>query len=199
MDLLLAMLASGTLVLAPVPDVPSPAELMGTYGTLAPLSDPLAIGLSETTVPAATEQPVFRYSEAYYRRLDIHRKASYAILPLFAFQFAAGQQLYEHGSEAPAWARRGHPVGAAAISTLFLVNGYTGVKNLWEGRQDPDRPTSTVVHGLTMLTSAAGFTATAILGMSAEGNPDRRQTHRTVAISSMAIATAGYLTMLLRD
>lgn len=186
MDLLLAMLASGTLALAPAPDIPSPAELMGTYA---------ATGDADVTAG----QPIFRYSDAYYRRLEIHRKASYAILPLFAFQFAAGQQLYEHGSQAPAWARRGHPVGAAAISTLFLVNGYTGVKNLWEGRQDPNRPTSTVVHGLTMLTSAAGFTATAILGINAEGNPDMRQTHRTVAISSMAIATAGYLTMLLRD
>ncbi len=195
MDMLLVMLTSGALALAPTPDIPSPAALMRTAGMHMDLAAPVG----EDATGAAEGQPIFRYSDAYYRRLEIHRKASYAILPLFAFQFAAGQQLYEHGSQAPAWARRGHPVGAAAISTLFLVNGYTGVKNLWEGRKDPERPTSTLVHGLTMLTSAAGFTATAILGMSADGNPDQRRTHRTVAISSMAIATTGYLIMILRD
>src|SRR5690606_22971425 len=138
----------------------------------------------------------FRYSEAYFKRLAIHRTASYAILPLFAFQFAAGLQLYDKGQGAPAWAREGHPIGAVAIASLFAVNGVTGVMNLWEGRKDPDRPTRTVVHGLMMLSAAAGFTATGFLADDARNTASGKRTHRTVAISSMVTATAGYLAKL---
>jgi hypothetical protein len=146
--------------------------------------------------PMAPQQAPFRYSEAYYRRLAIHRAASYAILPLFAFQFAAGLQLYEHGQEAPGWAREGHPIGAIGIAALFATNGVTGVMNLWEGRRDPDRPTRTVVHGVLMLAAGAGFTATGFLADEAKRTMGGRRTHRTVAITSMGIATVGYLSML---
>lgn len=166
------------------PVVPSRLDV----GTPAP--PPIAVG-DVTDV----QQAPFRYSEAYYKRLAIHRTASYAILPLFAFQFAAGLQLYDKGQGAPAWAREGHPIGAVAIASLFAVNGVTGVMNLWEGRKDPDRPVRTVVHGIMMLTAGAGFTATGFLADDAKNTLNGKRTHRTVAISSMLVATAGYLSM----
>jgi hypothetical protein len=147
-------------------------------------------------VAVAGQQPAFRYSAAYYRRLDVHRYASYAILPLFAFQFAAGTQLYDKNTEAPAWARTGHRIGATAIAALFVTNSVTGVWNLWEGRKDPDRGKRPVVHAIMMLAADAGFTATGLLAERAERSPDDRRMHRTVALSSMAVATTAYLLML---
>ncbi|MHB1297177.1 MAG: hypothetical protein ACYC0B_01510 [Gemmatimonadaceae bacterium] len=152
-----------------------------------------AVIAAPITVP---QDSVFRYSDAYWKRLDIHRKASYAILPLFVFQYAAGAQLFDKGQEAPAWARDGHPIGAIGIGALFLTNGVTGVMNLWEGRKDPDRETGKVVHAVMMLTAAGGFTATGFLASEAKRTDSGRRTHRAVAISSMAIATAAYLTRL---
>lgn len=143
-----------------------------------------------------TQEPAFRYSSAYYRRLDIHRTASYAILPLFAFQVAAGMQLYDKGAEAPGWARDGHPVGAVGIAALFATNGVTGVMNLWEGRKDPNRGKRPVVHAILMLSAGAGFTATGFLASEAKRSDSGRDTHRAVALGSMAIATVGYLSML---
>jgi Na+/H+ antiporter NhaA len=147
-------------------------------------------------VLAPTQDSVFRYSAAYYKRLDIHRTASYAILPLFAFQVAAGMQLYDKGAEAPDWARTGHPIGAIGIAALFATNGVTGVMNLWEGRKDPNRGKRPVIHGIMMLTAGAGFTATGFLASEAKRTDSGRDTHRAVALSSMAIATAAYLSML---
>lgn len=148
---------------------------------------------------AAPQDSMFEYSAAYYRRLDVHRAASYAILPLFALQLAAGSQLYDKSFEAPSWAKIGHRVGATGVAALFVVNTVTGIPNLIEGRKDPERSPRKVFHALMMLTAEAGFTATGILADRAERSPEDRRTHRTVALSSMAIATIGYLTMLLPD
>lgn len=198
MDLLAAVLASASLLLT----------LDGTGAVAAgPVAAPrfprpavAPIARARPLPPVAADDPLpqapFRYSAAYYRRLDIHRAASWAILPLFAFQYAAGTQLYDKGASAPAWARRGHPVGAAAIGTLFAVNSVTGVWNLWEGRRDPARGARPVLHGVLMLAAEAGFVATAVLAERAEGSPDDRRLHRTVALSSMGVATTAYLLML---
>jgi hypothetical protein len=174
--------------------------LVGSALMAFPPADPATAGplaIDRFARPAvAAGQPAFRYSEAYYRRLDIHRKASYAILPLFLFQAAAGMQLYDKGAEAPAWAREGHPIGAIGVAALFATNGVTGVMNLWEGRKDPARGKRPVVHGIMMLTAGAGFTATGFLASEAKRSDSGRDTHRAVALTSMAIATAGYLSML---
>lgn len=178
--------------------------LLAALPYLAPMPQPAvgpvvparfaAVAVPPTAIPV--EDSVFRYSEAYYRRLDVHRVASYAILPLFAFQYAAGTQLYAKGADAPAWARTGHRIGATGVAALFAVNATTGVMNLWEGRRDPDRGARPVVHGVMMLTAAAGFTATGLLAERAERSHDDRRLHRTVALSSMGVATAAYLLML---
>lgn len=119
------------------------------------------------------------------------------MLPLFAFQYAAGNQLFDKGGDVPAWARQGHPAAATAISGLFVVNTVTGVWNLYEGWNDPTDQTRRRIHAFLMLAADAGFVTTGILAERAQGGAgDARDTHRTVAIGSMALATTGWLMML---
>lgn len=135
-------------------------------------------------------------SDAYYQRLAVHRAASYAILPLFALQFAAGTQLFEKSSDAPSWAKVGHRVGATGVAALFATNLVTGIPNLIEARrQTTDRGRRTF-HAVMMLAASAGFTATGLMAERAEGDPDARRQHRATAYTSMAVATVGYLSML---
>lgn len=145
---------------------------------------------------ATPHDTIFEYSAAYYKRLSIHRAGSYAMLPLFAFQYIAGSQLYDKSFEAPAWAKTGHRVAATGVAVLFTVNTVTGVMNLYEGRKDPDERGRKVFHAVMMLLADAGFTATGILAERAELAGDDRDRHRTVALTSVTIATIGYLSML---
>lgn len=160
-----------------------------------PAPGPLAQPSLAAAAVAVTDDDV-TYSPAYYRRLEVHRRASYLILPLFAVQFAAGLQLYEHSDEAPLWARAGHRIGATGIAALFATNVVTGVPNLVAGLKDPrDRPRR-VFHASMMLLATAGFTATGLLAERAESNPDDRDLHRALGLTSLGVATVGYLTML---
>lgn len=136
------------------------------------------------------------YSARYYRRLDIHRKASTLIIPLFALQMVAGSQLWDKSTDAPQWAKVGHRIGATGVAALFVGNLVTGVPNLIVGYKDPKDRGRRLFHASLMLAASAGFTATGLLAERAEGNPDARTLHRTVAYSSMGVATVAYLSML---
>ncbi len=136
-------------------------------------------------------------SDWYYRRLKIHRISSYAMLPLFVLQYAAGAELYDNGGEGADWAEDWHGIGAASIAGLFAVNVVTGVPNLIEIWNEPRDRKRRLFHASAMLIAAAGFTATGIIADEAEdGDSSGRQLHRTVALSSMGVATIGYLSML---
>ncbi|MEX2182350.1 MAG: hypothetical protein WD771_09935 [Gemmatimonadaceae bacterium] len=169
MDATLAVLLA-TQLLTAAPRLPSPTE----------------VGRAQDVV----------YTDAYFKRLAIHRTASYAILPLFALQYAAGTQLYEKGDQAPEWAKVGHRIGATGVLVLFGTNVATGVPNLIAGRRDPNERARRFFHATMMLTASAGFAATGILSERAETSPDDRDLHRTVALTSVVIATVGYLSML---
>jgi hypothetical protein len=108
----------------------------------------------------------------------------------------AGMQLYDEGTDAPEWARVGHRVGATGVAALFATNLITGIPNIIEGRKDPSDRRRRFFHATMMLTAAAGFTATGILSERAETSPDDRDLHRAVALTSVTIATIGYLSML---
>lgn len=145
----------------------------------------------------ATARPVaFEYSDGYYKRLKVHKIASFATLPLFVTQAILGQKLYEGGySEST---RDAHTAVAVGTAALFGVNTVTGVMNLWEGRKDPSRKTKTKVHGILMLAADAGFVATGLLAPGDDGGGNR-SAHRAVALTSMGVATAAYLIMLFGD
>jgi hypothetical protein len=140
--------------------------------------------------------PVVNYSDAYYRRLDIHRKASTLTIPLFALQMVAGAQLFDKSVDAPEWAKVGHRIGATGVAALFATNLVTGVPNMIEGFKDPNDRGRRLFHASLMLAASAGFTATGLLAERAEGDPNARNLHRTIAYSSMGVATVAYFSML---
>ena len=134
-------------------------------------------------------------SDWYSRRLTLHRRLSYATIPLFAFQWTAGQQIWDKGNTAPSWARTGHRVGAATIATVFTVNTVTGVWNLWDSRAAP-QGTRRYLHAISMLTADAGFTwAGAVLSEQAERDSGKRALHRKVALTSIGISVVSGVLM----
>ena len=176
----------------------SSAEVPSVESALVALPAPVGLQLPAVNAVQAGDTTVsIEYSEWYGRRLTIHRWASYSTLPLFAFQFLAGRELYEKSSDAPGWARKGHGIAATGVAALFVVNTVTGVWNLWDARKDPEGRTRRTAHGLLMLAADAGFTATGMLAESAESSPEDRRLHRSVALTSMAVATVSYLIMLI--
>jgi len=142
------------------------------------------------------------HSEAYQTRAKIHKYASFATLPLFATELALGQSLYDGsgGDSKKGW----HAAIGASIISLFAVNSVTGVWNMFgaEGRQEKQGRKLRLVHGLLMLAADAGFVATFATTPDGEGEhggasfEDSKSTHRTIAITSIGLGTAGYLAML---
>jgi hypothetical protein len=172
--------------------------------TTAPSLAASAVGAATASaqVVPARRPLAFEYSDGYRTRLKIHEYASFATLPLFAAQFAVGQKLYDgNGSEST---RSLHSVLAASTAVLFGVNTVTGVWNLSEGRKDPNHRTKRMVHGILMAVADASFVATGLMTpesehgeFGSEGGGTSRSTHRAVALTSMGIATVGYLMMLI--
>jgi hypothetical protein len=172
--------------------------------TEAPLS--LAASASALAPPeaqAAGRPRAIEYSDGYRIRLKVHKYASLATLPLFVAQVAVGQKLYNgNGSDGT---RSLHGALAAGTGVLFGVNTVTGVWNLAEGRKDPSHRTKRMVHGILMAVADAGFLATGLMAPESEGGEGgfeggggtSRSTHRTVALTSMGIATVAYLMMLI--
>jgi hypothetical protein len=141
----------------------------------------------------ASRPKAVEYSERYYTRRKIHFIASFATLPLFATQVVLGQKLYDGSTGG---VRTAHVAVATSIAALFAVNSVTGVWNLWEARKDPMHRAKRLTHGLMMLGADAGFVATGMLAPD-EGEVGDRAAHRAVALTSMGVATAAYLLMLL--
>jgi hypothetical protein len=180
----------------PLLDMPVPAEPPAFAAVVTPAPDPL-FPLADTggrTRPRAIE-----YSDLYGVRLEIHRAASYATLPLFVGEFALGQTLYNHppGSSATLTA---HQITALGLAGLFGINTITGAWNLWDSRHDPADKTRRYIHAALMFISDAGFVAS---GASAPGrrrvtqDPGAATTHRTIALASMGVALVGYGMMLI--
>ena len=150
--------------------------------------------------PAAAQQGsapppvVFEYSDAYRMRAKIHRIASFATLPLFGAEAVLGQSLYNDPTSGK---KDAHLAVAGGIGALFAVNTVTGVWNLIEARKDPNHRGRRLAHGLLMLAADGGFLATAALGPDHEDFIEgTRGAHRTVAFTSIGLATTGYLIML---
>src|SRR5687768_5898003 len=93
---------------------------------------PAAATVDTTHSPLQGRPKAVEVSDWYGRRLTIHRRLSYAIIPMFGFQALAGRKIWEKGDLAPGWARTGHRIGATAIASAFTVIVVTGAWNLWD-------------------------------------------------------------------
>lgn len=182
-----ARLANDTLVFRIAPDVRA-ADL------------PIPDLLTPDTVrrrPRAVE-----VSDAYEMRLRIHRYASYTMIPLFALQSIAGNQLYQadkSGAEKPSWAKGTHVAGAVGLATLFTVNTVTGAWNLWESRSNETGRTKRWIHSLLLLGSDACFVYSGVSAGDAKNSQQTRQNHRNVSYVGMGAALVGYAVMLVGD
>jgi len=148
----------------------------------------------QTARPRAIE-----YSAGYETRAKIHRYASFATLPLFATELALGQSIYTDPNARTSAARSAHMAVGTGITGLFAVNTVTGVWNMWESRGDPNHRTLKMLHGILMLGADAGFVATFATGPGGRNNANLdadKQTHRTIALTSIGLATGSYLIML---
>jgi hypothetical protein len=155
---------------------------------------PVAV-LVPVDTPVARRPRAISYSDQYYTRLTIHRYGSYAMLPLFAAEYALGQNLINDANPS-SWMKPAHTGVALGVGALFVVNTVTGVMNLWESRDDPSNRTLRIAHTVLMLASDAGFAITGAVTPkhhSLDFNEVQRSRtrHKNWAIGSMAVSTAG--------
>jgi hypothetical protein len=194
-------------------------QLMAAAALSAPVSvgprtDQLQVGISPRALAVADSPSVdsvrprrprpkaIEYSDLYYTRLRIHQIASYAELPLFAAEWIVGQRLLnEERTGFPSSGLKGtHQALALGLGALFAVNTVTGVWNLYDSRKDPAGRTLRVIHSIAMLGADAGFAWAGSTGgdaREAEHGENSANNHRTIAISSIALATAGTAMMWL--
>ena len=144
--------------------------------------------------PAQRRRAV-EHSEWYYRRLTIHRLASYTTVPLYVTEYILGDKLFD--GDAGGSTKSAHQAVATGIGVLFGVNTVTGVWNLWETRHEPAGRTRRITHAALMLASEGGFVATASLAPEGNSSDNDRETHRNVALGSMGVSLASYLMMYL--
>ena len=150
-----------------------------------------AVSSSADQTPAPRVAAV-EYSDAYKTRAKIHKYASFATLPLFATEVAISQSLYSNTTDGK---RSAHLALGAALGGLFAVNTVTGAWNMWDARKDPNGRKRRLTHGFLMLGADAGFVATGMLAPTNDGGGNEGL-HKTVAFTSIGVATAGYLLML---
>jgi hypothetical protein len=170
----------------------------------APISADSRRGNTDTTT--AQQRRAVEHSDWYYRRLTVHKVASYTTVPLFVTEYVLGDKLYS--GDASSSVRSAHQAVATGIGVLFGVNTVTGVWNLWDSRHEQAGRARRFTHAALMLMSDAGFVATAAMAPEGEddefgipeggeGESDDRSRHRAVAIGSMGVALASYLMMYL--
>ena len=193
--------------MTPLADVACAVLLSLNAASAAPGATPVSLALQPAATVRHLTQPdtlprrrtkAVVYSDGYGTRLTIHRRLSWAMLPLFAASYFSGDQILEKGTDAPSWARSLHRPAATGSAILFGANTVTGTMNLWEGRKDPNGRTRRILHGLMFTAASGGFVyAGTKLADEAEQSRDKRQQHRNVALGSMGLSTASWLLMLL--
>jgi len=164
-----------------------------------PIADTLAREAVKLAQDPQDVRPIaIEYSEGHETRAKIHKYVSWATLPLIGTEFWLGQRLYDNPNGEDDLRGVHGTVGAGLIG-LFAVQSVTGVWNLVEGSGAPGHK-KRLTHGLIMLAAEGGFIAAAAMAPGHSNgvnfNADR-STHRTVALVSMGVGTAGYLWMLL--
>lgn len=219
-----AIVAWNALVVGPdsLRSTPSSADSIPVRSTVVSGAQPLGIALSRHSLvlPRAIDDDRVRhmlsafdtpldtirrvrakavvYSDAYQRRLMIHRTLSWTMIPLFAVSYFSGDQLFKSGSSAPAWARKTHAPAATGAAILFTAQSITGYWNLWESRHIAQGRTRRIVHSVLFTTASAGFVyAGGKLANDAEQSQVKRQEHKNIALASMGVSTISWLLMLI--
>ena len=139
------------------------------------------------------------YSDAYYTRLQIHRIASYTELPLFAAEYVLGERLIkeERTGFPSSGLKTAHQAVALGLGGLFAINTVTGLWNLWDSRQDPSGRARRLIHSALMLGADAGFALAGTTGGDANETLGDQNRHKTIALTSIGIATVGTAMMWL--
>jgi hypothetical protein len=161
---------------------------------------PRAVCAQEATADQDQRPTAIEYSEGYETRARIHKYASFATLPLLGTEVLLGQSLYNDPQSRTSSLRGAHIAVGTAITGLFAVNTVTGVWNLVDGWKDPNHRTLRLLHGMLMLGADAGFAAaygTGPGGRNLVNFDANKSTHRTVVFTTMGVATASYLMMLI--
>jgi hypothetical protein len=185
-----------TVVHTAVDSVPDSLVVDAASGTVEHPS--LRIVLAPADTPRTRRPHAIEVSDWYSRRLTIHRYVAYATIPVFAVQWAAGDQLFKKGNAAPTWAKTMHRVGATALAGMFTVNTVTGAWNWWDSRSSSQGRVLRTVHALSMLAADAAFTYTgAKLSNDAETSSHSRQLHKTIALEAMGVTALSALAMKL--
>jgi hypothetical protein len=170
--------------------------------SLPPLADAIpadAVDSADDSQSPTARPVAIEYSDAYYLRAKIHKYASFATLPLFATEVALGQSVYNDPNARASASRNAHIAVGTAMTGLFAVNTVTGVWNMWEGRNEPSHHRLKLIHGILMLGADAGFVATFASGPGGRASSThdaQKQTHRSIALTSIGLATGSYLLML---
>ncbi len=151
--------------------------------------------LGADTIPR--RRAAIQYSDWYGTRAAIHRRLSYAMLPLFAASYISGDKLFKEGSTASLLTKDVHRGSATAVSVLFAVNTLTGGVNLWQSRNDPAMRKRKILHSVLFTAATAGFAyAGAVLANQAETSLSKRQAHRNLNLVSMGLSSASVLVMM---
>jgi len=120
------------------------------------------------------------------------------MLPLFAVSYYTGTAIARDGRQnVSSTVRNLHPYAATGAAVVFGVNTVTGVWNLWDSRHDPNGRTRRIIHSALFLIADAGFAYAGSIGREGREDGAVRNRHRTIALSSMGVSTAGWLVMLL--
>jgi len=159
------------------------------------LASPVAtVETAPADTPTVRRRHAVSYSDQYYTRLTIHRYGSYAMLPLFAAEYALGQNLINDAAP-PTWLKPTHNAVALGIGALFTVNTVTGAWNLWEARDDPSNRALRYTHTVLMLASDLGFAITGAQtpkhSFDADAVHRSQIRHRNWALGSIGLSTAG--------
>ena len=170
--------------------------------SVTPIADFLRPGTIDFSADPLDARPVaIEYSEGHETRARIHKWASWATLPLMGTEYWLGQKLYDDPNSINSSSRGVHGAVGAGLIGLFAVQSVTGIWNLFDQNGAPGG-TKRWVHGLMMLGAEGGFIAAAAMAPGHSRNDlinfdAQRSTHRSVALVSIGVGTAGYLLMLL--
>jgi hypothetical protein len=144
-----------------------------------------------TDTTQTTRRPrAIEYSDAYHTRLKIHQIGAYLMLPLFVTEYVLGEKLLTSTNRSNGL-KTAHGMVAAGVGVVFVANTVTGAWNFWDSRKDPNGRTRRDVHSALMLASDVGFVLTAASAGNAQHSLSQARTHRTIAISSIALSAIG--------